>query len=114
MVIVNSIISSHSQKSSTFIAGYATESFLRNNSIQILVELVVAELHIDKPLPEKKKKKTKINQTNPKHLNYHIICFLFHLMLIFHFLQIFPKILKGWTIIGILSPAVLHDFVPTN
>ena len=76
MVIVNSIISSHSQKSSTFIAGYATESFLRNNSIQILVELVVAELHIDKPLPEKKKKKEDENQPNkPKafELPYHLL-----------------------------------------
>lgn len=53
--------------------------FLRNNSIQILVVLVVAELHIDKPLSEKKKKKkkTKINQTNPKHLNYSFVCFSF-------------------------------------
>ena len=75
MVIVNSIISSHSQKSSTFIAGYATESFLRNNSIQILVELVVAELHIDKPLPEKKKKKDENQPNKPKafELPYHLL-----------------------------------------
>lgn len=37
--------------------------FLRNNSIQILVVLVVAELHIDKPLSEKKKKKRRRKST---------------------------------------------------
>lgn len=42
--------------SPTFVAGCATDSFLRNNSIQVLVELVVAELHVDKPLPEKKRR----------------------------------------------------------
>ena len=50
---------------------------MRDNSIQILVELVVAELHIDKPLPEKKKKKKKgKNQPNkPKafELPYHLL-----------------------------------------
>ena len=89
--------------------------FLRNNSIQILVVLVVAELHIDKPQSEKKKKKEDENQPNkPKAFELQFRLLFFHLMLVFHFLQIFPKFLKGWTIIGILSPAVLHDFVPTN
>ena len=32
-------------------------------------------------------------------------------MLIFHFLQIVPQILKHWAIIRILFPAVLHYFV---
>ena len=35
----------------------------------------------------------------------------FHLMLIFHFLQIVPQILKHWAIIRILLPAVLHYLV---
>ena len=32
-------------------------------------------------------------------------------MLIFHFLQIVPQILKRWAIIRILFPAVLHHLV---
>ena len=65
--------------------------FLRNNSIQILVVLVVAELHIDKPLSEKKKKKEDENQPNkPKAFELQFRLLFFHLMLVFHFLQIFP------------------------
>ena len=66
--------------------------FLRNNSIQILVVLVVAELHIDKPLSEKKKKKKEDeNQPNkPKAFELQFRLLFFHLILVFHFLQIFP------------------------
>ena len=42
---------------------------------------------------------------------FEFILLIFHLMLIFHFLQIVPQILKHWAIIRILLPAVLHYLV---
>ena len=46
--------------------------FLKNNSIRILVDLVIVELYVVSLFQNKQE--TKINQTNPRHVIYICIC----------------------------------------
>ena len=86
--------------------------FLKNNSIRILVDLVVVELYADKPFSEQTGDQSQPNKPKARNLHLHVLVSTLCWFSISF--KIIPTFLICWTFIKILLPAVSHDFVPTN